>query len=173
MNDSNIVLVGFMGTGKSSVGRLISAMLAYEFVDTDELIAKRAGAPVSEIFAEQGEETFRDLETEVLSSLSGDRRRVIATGGGAVLREENRSILRDLGFVALLTASEDVIYRRVRRSTHRPLLRTSNPREVIRKRLRERTPLYQAAAHWSFDTTDIPRDVVAEAVLTAEAEHFA
>ena len=112
----NLVLVGFMGTGKSTIGRQVARRLGFQFLDMDHVIVEREGAPVAELFAERGEPAFRDLETAALRSLGHLNRVVISTGGGAVVREENRPLLRELGFVVGLTASEEVIYERVSRN---------------------------------------------------------
>ena len=100
----NIILIGFMGSGKSSVGHELSQNLGYPIVDTDALIEKRAGKPIVKIFEDEGEEAFRDLETAVLRQLEDDRtsRRIIATGGGIIVSAENREALRRLGFVVWL-----------------------------------------------------------------------
>ena len=168
----NIVLVGFMGSGKSAVGRLVAKRLHFQFVDTDRLIVERAGMPISEIFAQQGEEYFRDLETEVLESLGDRERSVIATGGGAVVKERNHALLKSLGFVVWLTASEDVIFDRVSRNDKRPLLQTENPRATISQMLATRRPLYEGAAAFNVDTTTFSHDAAAAAVIVAGGREF-
>lgn len=165
--NENIVLIGFMGCGKSSVGRLIAEKLRYRFVDTDQIIVCEAGVPISEIFATHGEDHFRDLETGVLESLRDKRELVIATGGGIVTRARNLPLLRELGFVVWLSADEGVIFERVSRNKRRPLLQTENPRETIRKLLAERMPLYQGAAQITIDTGAGPHGEIAEAVIRA------
>ena len=165
--NENIVLIGFMGCGKSSVGRLIAEKLRYRFVDTDQSIVRETGVPISEIFATHGEDHFRDLETEVLESLRDKRGLVIATGGGIVTRVRNLPLLRELGFVAWLNADEDVIFERVSRNKRRPLLQTENPRETIHKLLVERLPMYQGAAQITIDTGAGSHDEIADAVIRA------
>ena len=169
----NIVLTGFMGSGKSAVGRLIASRLRFQFVDTDQLIVKRAGMPISEIFARQGEEYFRDLETAELESLERLRRSVIATGGGVVVKERNHAILARLGFVVWLTASEEVIFNRVSRNDKRPLLQTEDPRATIREMLAARRPLYEKAAQFTLDTTTFSHDQAADRVIAAAGSAFA
>lgn len=166
----NLILIGFMGTGKSSIGRLVSQRLRFQFVDTDALIVERAGREISDIFAQHGEPHFRDLETRAIESLALRERYVIATGGGAVLREENRRLLRALGFVVLLTAREKTILDRVGHGHRRPLLHTANPSAKIAELLAARAPSYEAAAHWTLDTSDLTREQAAEAVV-AEARN--
>ena len=168
----NIVLTGFMGSGKSAVGRRVAGRLRFQFVDTDRLIVERAGMPVSEIFARHGEEHFRDLETEALESLDVRRGCVIATGGGVVVKERNRAILARLGFTVWLTASEDVIFHRVSRNDKRPLLQTGDPRATIRALLAARRPLYESAAQFTLDTSALSHDEAAGAVVAAARSAF-
>lgn len=161
----NIVLIGFMGSGKSSSGRLIAARLGFRFVDTDRLIVQNTGMPITEIFAKHGEAWFRDQETRALESLRERTGQVIATGGGIILRESNVALLRRLGFVAWLTADEKAILERVSRNNKRPLMQTENPRETIHRLLTQRNPLYRAAAHCVIDTDGRSRAEVADAVI--------
>ena len=169
---TNIVLVGFMGSGKSSVGRLLATYLGFQFVDTDALIVQAAGMPISEIFAKQGEEAFRDLESQTVASLKGRRRLVIATGGGVVIREANRAILRELGFVVGLTADEETIFERVSRNNKRPLLQTPNPRQTISELLQAREPFYRDAAEFVVDTTHKTHHQVAEAIIAEARKRY-
>jgi shikimate kinase len=161
-----------MGAGKSSVGRLAAHRLGFQFIDTDALVVSRTGMEITDIFAQLGEAHFRDLETNAIESLMSLNRCVIATGGGAVLREKNRERLRDLGYVVLLTASEDVIFDRVSRNSRRPLLRTENPRATIARMLEERRPAYEAAAHLIVDTTERSHEEAADAVIQAARTAF-
>lgn len=158
-----------MGSGKSSVGRLLSTYLGYRFVDTDAIIVEEAGMPISEIFARHGEETFREHEAHVLASLVGKERLVVATGGGIVTRESNHPILAELGFVVSLEAAEETIFERVSRNTRRPLLQTPNPRQTIADLLEVRRPLYAAAAHFRVDTTHKTHAEVAEEIIAEAA----
>jgi shikimate kinase len=167
----NIVLIGFMGSGKSSVGRLIASKLGYRFVDTDHLVVDAAGSRISEIFAAKGEAHFRELETRALESLLGRERLVVATGGGIVTRKKNVAMLKTLGFVAWLKADEEVIFERVSRSKKRPLVQTADPRETIAKLLAERTPLYAGAARFATDTSARTHAQIADEVI-AEARRF-
>jgi len=169
----NIVLIGFMGSGKSSVGRLIAGRLGFQFVDTDALIVQRAGCEIADIFAREGEDRFREMETAALESLQPRERFVIATGGGVVLRERNRELLRALGFVVLITASEDVIFERVSRNAKRPLLQTANPRETVAALLAARQPAYEAAAQWTIDNSTLTHAAAAEAVIAEARRAFA
>jgi shikimate kinase len=168
----NLILVGYMGAGKSSVGRLAAHRLGFQFIDTDALVVSRTGMEITDIFAQLGEAHFRDLETNAIESLMSLNRCVIATGGGAVLREKNRELLRALGYVVLLTASEDAIFDRVSRNSRRPLLRTENPRATIARMLEERRPSYEAAAHLIVDTTERSHEEAADAVIQAARTAF-
>lgn len=169
----NVILVGFMGSGKTVIGKLCAKALGFQFLDTDQLIVDRAQRQISDIFAVEGESYFRDLETEVLVSLGRYRRCVISTGGGAVLRETNRQILRDLGFVVCLTANEEVLFERVSRTGKRPLLQTADPRQTLRDLLGARAQAYAGAAHWTLDTSEMNHSAVVEMVTTAAREAFA
>jgi len=173
LSRQNIVLIGFMGSGKSTIGRLIAGRLGFQFVDTDAVIVQRAGMDIAAIFARDGEEGFRELETAALESLDHLQRSVIATGGGVVLRERNRELLRELGLVVLLKASEEALFERVSRNTKRPLLQTENPRETFAKLYAAREPIYEAAAQWTLDSTAIPHRAAAEAVIGEARRVFA
>jgi len=169
----NLVLIGFMGSGKSSVGRLAAKALGFQFVDTDQLITERTGKQISEIFQTEGEESFRAQETQALEELSTRTHCVISTGGGAVLSFKNRSLLREIGFVACLSASEEVLFERVSRNTKRPLLQTSNPRETLSKLIEARGPLYAETAHWEIDTSEISQSTAVDQLVEAAKEAFA
>ena len=169
---TNLVLIGFMGSGKSSLGRLVARELGFQFIDTDTLVVERAGFDIPTIFGLHGEEHFRDLEAAVLRSLTHLNRCVVSTGGGAVLREENRDVLRQIGFVVLLAASEEVLFDRVARNRKRPLLHTENPRETVSRMLAERKPIYEAAAQCIIDTSNFNRTEALETLLARAREAF-
>lgn len=154
-----------MGSGKSSVGRIIAPQVNYTLADTDHLVVQNTGLQITEIFKTHGEEYFRDQETAVLRSLRGHTGLVISTGGGIILRPGNITLLKELGFTAWLTASEEVIYERVSRGNKRPLMQTSNPRETIHNMLVEREPLYAAAADFTLDTSSRSHEEVAQAII--------
>lgn len=162
-----------MGSGKSSVGRILARKKRWKFLDTDHLIIEQAeGMEISRIFAEFGEENFRDRETAVLRSLIGSKKNIIATGGGIILREENRQLLRQLGFVVWLTASEEVLFNRVSRNDKRPLLQTPNPRETIHQILETRTSLYQESADCVIDSTHLSCSGVTDLILLRARQYF-
>jgi shikimate kinase len=161
----NIVLIGFMGTGKSVVGRRLAADLGWVFHDTDQLVEARVGMKVSEIFQRRGEEAFRELERDVVRQVSQEENCVIATGGGAVANPENLEELTKKGELICLTASPDTILRRIdRRPNMRPLLAGENPLEKIKILLEERKPFY-AKASFTLDTTYLPVEKIVEAIL--------
>ena len=171
----NIVLVGLMGCGKSTVGRKLQAMLGYPLIDTDHLIEEKAGLSITEIFARRGEPAFRELESAVLNELSapGTPRRIIATGGGIVGRKANRRLLSKLGYVVWLQAPVDVILQRTARNRDRPLLQTENPREKIEKLLIERSPLYHEIADLELETSGLETEEIACGILESARYHFA
>jgi len=160
----NVVLVGFMGSGKSSVGRLVARVLRSRFVDTDRLVVDRVGREITDIFAEHGEDRFRLEEGRALRNLLGQTGLVVATGGGIVTIPENRPTLKTLGLVVWLTAREEVIWERVSRNKKRPLLHTDNPRETVQVLLEKRNPLYEAVADLIIDTSGLTHSEVAEKI---------
>lgn len=131
----NIILIGYMGCGKSTVGQCLAKMLDFTFVDTDAFIETQQQRTISDIFAIEGEEKFRQLETDLLKQLvkEGREQLVIATGGGMPLRSENRELLSKLGMVVYLKVSPETIYDRVKNDTQRPLLQCDNPLQKFRK----------------------------------------
>jgi shikimate kinase len=141
----NIVLTGFMGTGKTEVGRILAKKTGYSFTDSDAEIEKTAGMTISEIFGKLGEPAFRDIESAVILSLSGHERAVISTGGGAVLRQENMDNLRGKGVIVCLEASAATILGRTEGSDDRPLLNAEDRLARIKEMLAERRPYYEKA----------------------------
>jgi shikimate kinase len=144
-NISNLALIGFMGTGKSSVGRVVAGQLHFHFVDTDELIESRVGRPISEVFAQQGEGAFREMERAAVAELARQRKMVISTGGGLIANPENLASLKQHALLICLWASPETIWERVRDQTHRPLLRVADPQSNIRRLFAEREPFYRQA----------------------------
>ena len=143
----NIILIGFMGCGKSTVGVKLSYRLRRTIEDTDKLIEKEEGRTISEIFAVDGEEYFRNLETECLKNMRKTvHNQIISVGGGLPMREENHKLLKELGTVIYLRASADTIYERLKYDTTRPLLQGDNPQEKIRTLLNKRAATYEQAA---------------------------
>jgi len=155
----NVVLIGFMGTGKTALGRALASRLGRPFVDTDVLIEERAGRPIPRIFAEDGEAAFRRLEAEVVAAVGNAQGSVIATGGGVVLNPENMAHLRRGGVIVALRAAPAAILARVGRGTGRPLL-GADPEESVRRLLDERGPLYDDADLVVDTSTLQPEDAV-------------
>jgi shikimate kinase len=141
----NVALAGFMGVGKSSVGRQVAAELQFEFVDTDEVIETRTGVKVSEIFAMHGEAAFRKFEHELVAEMVSWSNKVISTGGGLVVNPENLASLKTHSLVVCLWATPDTIYQRTKHQTHRPLLQAADPLAKIRELLATREAAYKQA----------------------------
>ena len=146
----NIILIGFMGCGKSSVGKRLAQTLNCEFLDTDELIEKEHERTISDIFATDGEGAFREMETECLCNLieRGGEGFVLSVGGGLPVREINRKLLKELGDVVLLQVSAEVVYKRLRGDKTRPLLQDKNPRGRIEDLMNARKGFYEDAAEY-------------------------
>lgn len=163
---SNIVLIGFMGTGKSSVGRELAKILNKIFIETDEMIEKKAHQTIPEIFRE-GESHFRDLESQICEQLTHQRDAVISTGGGVVLRERNIEYLRNSAIIILLTADANTIFARTSWDGHdsRPLLDLPNPRLQIDALLQERLQQYQNAADIIISTNNKDISTVVSEIL--------
>ena len=162
---ANIVLVGFMGTGKSAVGRVIAQKLEFHFIDTDDVIEQTSKAKISDIFAEHGEDYFRDLESQAVKSVALMKNRVVATGGGVVLRSSNIDLLRTGGPIFCLNATPKAIWDRVRSSRSRPLLRGPEPLKKIETLLDKRAPYYALADH-QIETTGVSVDRVADEIIS-------
>ena len=146
-NEKNLVLIGFMGSGKTSVGLKLSYKLKMPVEDTDKLIERREGKSIRQIFEEEGEEIFRKKETELLGELADRQGRVIySVGGGTPVREENRKLLRQLGTVVYLQISPETVYERLKGDTTRPLLQCENPLEKIRELMESRKEAYESCA---------------------------
>ena len=163
MAAANVALVGFMGAGKTSVGRKLAQRLGLAFVDSDLVIAARAGKSVAEIFAQEGEARFRALERETMELLARERGLVIATGGGAFVDEGTRRLLLEKAFVVYLEAPFETIWARVGGSQERPLIRAG--KEQVRELYLKRVPVYRQA-HVTVDA-DRPIDEVVQAVEEA------
>jgi shikimate kinase len=161
----NIVLIGYRGTGKTSVGKTLAIRLGRTLVSTDAEIVRRTGKSIPDIVAQEGWERFRDLESEVCRDLSGSDRLVIDTGGGAILRPENARALKHNGQVFWLTASVSTIVARIAGDTQRPSLTGMSSVDEVQSVLRERAPKYEAAADFVVATDDRPIDSVIQDIL--------
>src|ERR1700720_2445047 len=141
----NLALIGFMGTGKTSVGRLVAELLDFEYLDTDEMIQAATGKTVTEIFKNDGEKNFRALEEKVVAELASRRKTVIATGGGLPTNPKNLANLKSCALIVCLWASPEKIWERVKNQSHRPLLHDTKPQAKIRELLAARSPFYKQA----------------------------
>ncbi|WP_392531342.1 shikimate kinase [Nostoc sp. C117] len=155
----NLYLIGIMGVGKTTVGRLLAKELSYGFVDTDDIISQATGKSINQLFAQEGEAGFRKLESDILSQVCAFTKLTIATGGGIVLRRENWGYLHH-GLIVWLDAPVEIIYNRLAEDTTRPLLQDVDPKGKLRSLLEQRTPLYsQADLHITEREGDTPEDV--------------
>ncbi|NKN37035.1 shikimate kinase [Agrobacterium sp. a22-2] len=164
----NLVFVGLMGAGKSAVGRVTALQLGLPFVDTDAEIERVSRMTISELFAAYGEEEFRALETRVIKRLLRGGPRVISTGGGAFINERTRRQIERGGISLWLKADIDVLWERVNKRDHRPLLKTENPKQTLEKLMNERYPVY-ATADLTVISRDVRKDVIVNEVLAALA----
>ena len=165
----NIVLMGFMGAGKTTIGKKLSSALKYEFIDTDEWIEKEQGRKISDIFAEDGEAAFRDMETDLLKRLQNRTEKfVLSIGGGMPVREENRALLRNLGAVIYLKTSKEEIIRRVLGSRNRPLLQGGDLEKKVTNLMCAREQIYMETAHVEVITDEKNPKKVVEEILTLE-----
>lgn len=163
LSRQNVILIGFMGTGKSTVGQIIADKLGWTFVDTDAWIVEKAGKTIPELFASAGEAAFRALERDALHELLSGERRVLATGGGAVLAAENRERMLSGGLVVALTAPREAIIERVRNDRNRPLLH-GVVEERVASLLEARSGAYDFA-HLTVDTAPVTPDEAADTIV--------
>ncbi len=164
MQKYNVYLVGPMGAGKSTIGRVLAAELHLGFRDSDRVIEDRTGADIPWIFDMEGEEGFRERESAVLAELAREQKVVIATGGGIILRSQNRQVMQASGYVCYLTASIEQLVERTARDKKRPLLQVENPRQKIIELLALRDPLYREAADFIINTDRRSPKLVAQEI---------
>jgi 3-dehydroquinate synthase len=162
----HLYLVGNMGSGKTTVGRLVAQRLQLPFYDLDQQIEQATGQTIANLFAQRGEQAFRELECDMLTRTIFVPRGVIATGGGVVLNERNRRLMRHRGWVIYLRASPETLWQRLQHTTDRPLLRTESPYETLQAIAQQREPLYQEA-DWVIDTDALCPEEVADAIVRA------
>lgn len=164
----NLYLIGYRGSGKTTVARLASALLAQPWIDADEEIERRAGKTIREIFAESGEEHFRELESQVLADLAEGPNRMVALGGGVILRETNRQLLERSGKVVWLRARPETLLARIQAdpatADRRPQLTSTGGLAEIERLLAERTPLYAACADYVVDVDEMTPEEVAQQI---------
>jgi shikimate kinase len=173
MHKESIFLVGPMGAGKSTVGRLIAEKLNYQFVDSDHEIEHRTGATIPMIFDIEGEAGFREREALVIDELTERNEVVLATGGGVVERETNRQHLRTRGFVVYLKSPVEALIQRTKHDRNRPLLQTDNPGKVLTELMEKREPWYIEMADLVIETQQVPVHRVVKQILERlDAEHI-
>lgn len=163
----NIYLIGLMGAGKTTIGRQLASTLHVPFYDSDKAIEENTGVDISTIFEYEGEEGFRNREHSMLVRLTKIENIVLATGGGAILREQNRNLLKVNGFVVYLQCSINHILRRTRCYTQRPLLKTDDPRECIETLFKQRESFYLDCADFKIDTGSLPSKIVVDLIVKA------
>lgn len=165
MKGNNLILIGFMGSGKTSVGLRLSYRLRTPVEDTDRLIERKEGCSVSDIFARKGEEYFRRQETALLRELVAKKYKCIySTGGGMPVRQENRELLRQLGTVIYLRVRPETVYERLKGDNTRPLLQCTNPLERIRELLGSRSEAYEACADVILDVDDMDMEKIMDLI---------
>ena len=169
---NNICLIGYMGSGKSTVGKVLAERFGMTFEDTDEIIVKSQGRSIPEIFREEGEPYFRELEHGLVQSLAKDEQlkdTVLSTGGGIIINEDNRKLLKRIGCVVYLRACAQSLYERVKGDEGRPLLNTEDVYGRIEEMLKQRSPMYEEAADHIIDTDGLSVDETVMAVAAAAA----
>jgi shikimate kinase len=167
----NLILIGYRGSGKTTVGRLLANRLGWTFADADERVEATAGKSIAELFASEGELSFRDRESAALAELCARSRCVIATGGGAILREHNRQLLKTGGFVAWLTAPPEALWERLQTdpitAARRPHLTLTGGLDEVRALVAARAALYTETADFAVVSDTLSPEAVADAILAA------
>lgn len=163
----NIILIGLMGCGKTTIGKELHRETQLDFTDTDQLIERQTGMSIPRLFEIRGESHFRDLETAILSQWQTDTKEpcIISTGGGIVIRQENRELLKKLGFVVWLKTNVETLYQRISRCTNRPLLQHPDPKSVLTRLMEERNDFYKDTAHLTIDTANLHVHEIAFGIL--------
>ena len=162
----NIILIGFMGAGKTSVGRKLANRLGYFFLDTDQQIEKQQSCTIEEIFRYAGESAFRDLETKLLENLQNVHNTILSTGGGMFLRSENQEILKGIGKTVYLQVDRETLKQRLQCDQHRPLLQQPNWQENVNQMLQQREPVY-LTADLTIKVQDGPLNVMVSRIIEA------
>jgi len=166
LTGKSIVLIGLMGAGKTAIGRRLATRLGLEFVDADSEIERAAGKSISDIFSDHGEEHFRDGERKVIARLLGEGSQILATGGGAYMNDETRDTIAQFSISVWLKGDLEVLMERVVRRDHRPLLKTGDPKAVMKRLMDERYPVY-ASADITIQSRDVPHEVIVTEIMTA------
>jgi shikimate kinase len=169
LGERSVVLIGLMGAGKTAIGRRLATRLGLKFVDADNEIEQAAGKSISDIFADHGEAHFRDGERRVIARLLNEGPQVLATGGGAYMNDETRETISNSGVSVWLKADLKVLMERVVRRDHRPLLKTDNPEDVMKRLMDERYPVY-ASSDITVKSRDVPHEVIVGEIIDAMAK---
>lgn len=162
---SNIILIGMMGAGKTTIGQRLARRLNYSFLDTDQIVVEETGWSVTELFCREGEAGFRRREAEIIQRIAGNKRCIIATGGGAVLLPENIAHLKEHGWIIYLDAGLRTLAERLKGEQNRPLLRDADPEKRLRELLQKRLTLYRKAADWEISTDTLTLDEVVDQIV--------
>lgn len=163
---NNIVLIGFMGSGKTTVGEVLAEQLSYGFLDTDQYIEEKEGTTIRNIFDQKGEVYFRNLETSTLQELvEVTSEKIVSSGGGLPLRQKNADLLKKLGFVIYLRVSKNTVLERLQGDDTRPLLQCANPAKKVEELLAYRDPIYQVGAHMVVDVDNKTVEEIAEEII--------
>ncbi|RAP33731.1 shikimate kinase [Candidatus Marinamargulisbacteria bacterium SCGC AG-410-N11] len=163
--NQNIILIGMMGSGKTTIGQSLAFQKSYQFMDTDRLIIKKEKLSISEIFQSKSEQYFRNLETDICKSLSRYSRTVISTGGGIILRPENGTLLKQSGFIIFLDASAESILTRIKNDKNRPLLQKPNKKEIIHELVQQRHSLYSNLADLIVNTNQFNIKLIVDTII--------
>lgn len=166
MNYSNISLIGFMGSGKTTVGRILASRLKFLFIDIDRVVELESGREISGIFGEFGEDYFRKLETEVINKLYKNKQCIFACGGGAVIKKENMKVIRGNSLVIYLGISPAIAVKRLKNVKNRPLIEVDSREETIREMIAKREKLYRKYAHIIIDNDNITPEKASEKILS-------
>lgn len=161
----NIFLIGFMGCGKSTIAEMLAQKLGAECIEMDEQIVEEQGMPITEIFERGGEEYFREIETDLIRRLCAQKNMIVSCGGGAVLREENRRLMKETGVIVWLTAEPETIFARVKHSKNRPVLNGHMNIAYITELMEQRQSCYEEAADFSVKTDGRSREEICEEII--------
>ena len=164
--EKNLFLIGFMGCGKSTMARLLAKKTGKKLIEMDETIEAEAGISINEIFAKYGETYFRDLETDLIRRIAKEGNAIVSCGGGAVLREENISVMRENGKIVYLSATPQTIYDHIHEQTNRPLLNGNMNVEYIGQLMEKRLPIYEKAADVTVCVDEKEKNTILELILT-------
>ena len=167
----NVVFVGLMGAGKSAIGRIVASQLGLPFIDTDHEIERVSRMTITELFAAYGEDEFRALETRVIKRLMRGGPRVVSTGGGAFINDKSRQQIERGGISIWLKADLEVLWERVNKRDHRPLLKTENPKQTLKDLMERRYPVYEKA-DLTVQSRDVRKETIASEVLVAILEYY-